>query len=149
MIPLSQRKAKGTCDATTRAAAADVAGAPQVKGATIYHSLLLVPTTSSATTMADLRDAVFAFTDPTVFSGRIYPTALVRDLGFEPGAFFTRTFFTYSHDNAIYAVADGLADAAAVDSLVYEFAVTRNPWLAERVRVIHRSPPFGRSGPHQ
>jgi phosphonate transport system substrate-binding protein len=121
----------------------DLLVAPQVDGATTYHSLLLVPATSSATTMADLRDAVFAFTDPTSFSGRIYPTSLVRELGADPATFFSRTFFTYSHDNAIYAVADGLADAAAVDSLVYKFAVARNPWLAQRVRVIHRSPPFG------
>lgn len=40
-------------------------------------------------------------------------------------------------------MADGLADAAAVDSLIYDFAVARDPTLAERVRVIHRSPAFG------
>jgi phosphonate transport system substrate-binding protein len=121
----------------------DLLAAPQVTGATTYHSLLLVPAASKATSMADLRGAVFAFTDPTSYSGRVYPTALLKALGEEPAAFFSRTFYTYSHDNAINAVADGLADAAAVDSLVYDFAVARDPWLAERVRVIHRSPPFG------
>jgi phosphonate transport system substrate-binding protein len=117
--------------------------APQVDGQTVYHSNLIVSASSPAQTMAELRGKVFAFTDPISFSGRIYPTSLVRDLGATPEAFFSRTFFTYSHDNAIRAVADGLADGAAVDSLIYDFAVARDPALAARVRVIHRSPPFG------
>jgi phosphonate transport system substrate-binding protein len=117
--------------------------APQVAGQTVYHSNLIVSADSPAQTMADLRDKVFAFTDPISFSGRVYPTSLVHDLGATPEAFFGRTFFTYSHDNAIRAVADGLADGAAVDSLVYDFAMAREPALAARVKVIHRSPPFG------
>ena len=36
-----------------------------------------------------------------------------------------------------------MAEGAAVDSLVFEFAVARDPSLADKVRVIHRSPDFG------
>ena len=64
----------------------------------------------------------------------------MRDLDAKPETFFSRTFFTYSHDNAIRAVADGLTDGAAVDSLVYDFAVERDPGLAAKVKVIRRSP---------
>lgn len=116
---------------------------PQVNGTASYQSLLIVPATSSAQQMEDLQGAVFAFTDPISFTGRVYPTYLVEQLGSTPDAFFARTFFTYNHDNAIRAVADGVADGAAVDSLVYDFAVQRDPELAARLRVIHRSPPFG------
>jgi phosphate/phosphite/phosphonate ABC transporter binding protein len=117
--------------------------APQVNGESVYRSLLIVPTDSSVQTMQDLEDKVFAFTDPISYSGRVYPTYLVQKLGRVPDTFFARTFFTYSHDEAIYSVADGLANGAAVDSLVYDFALERDPTLADRVRVIHRSPPFG------
>lgn len=117
--------------------------APQVNGETSYHSLLIVPAASAAQTLADLRGATFAFTDPMSNSGRMYPTYLVRQLGSTPEKFFARTFYTYSHDEAIHAVADGLADGAAVDSLVYQFALDRDPTLADKVRVIHTSPPFG------
>lgn len=117
--------------------------APEVNGATTYHSLLIVPIDSSAQTMADLQGKVFAFTDPISNSGRVYPTYLVQQLGFTPETFFARTFFTYNHDDAIRAVADQLADGAAVDSLVYEYALERDPALSERVRIIHRSPAFG------
>jgi len=117
--------------------------APQVNGATVYYSLLIVPSDSAAQSMADLRGEVFAFTDPMSTTGRMYPTYLVQQLGMGPERFFGRTFFTYSHDEAIRAVASGLADGAAVDSLVYDSVVSRDPALGEKVRVIYRSPPFG------
>jgi phosphonate transport system substrate-binding protein len=116
---------------------------PQVQGDTIYHSILIVPIDSPAETMADLRGAVFAFTDPISTSGRNYPIWLVQTLGETPESFFSRTFYTYSHDDAIRAVANRVADGAAVDSLVYAFAVEREPELAEKTRVIHQSPAFG------
>lgn len=117
--------------------------APQVEGKTTYHSYLIVPNESDAQDMADLKGKVFAFTDPISLTGRVYPTYLVKELGSTPEDFFSRTFFTYSHDEAIYAVANHLADGAAVDSLVYEFAVSRNPALADKIKVIHVSRAFG------
>jgi len=121
----------------------ELLAAPQVDGKTTYNSLLIVPADSPAQSMDDLRGKVFAFTDPISLTGRVYPTSLLQQLGFTPEEFFARTFFTYSHDEAIRAVASGLADGAAVDSLVYEFAITRDPSLKEKVRVIHTSPDFG------
>lgn len=121
----------------------ELLAAPQVNGETVYYSFLIVPADSPAQSMVDLQDKIFAFTDPISLSGRMYPTYLVQQLGFSPESFFAQTFFTYNHDEAIRAVANGLADGAAVDSLVYQFAVTRDPGLAKKVRVIHRSPPFG------
>lgn len=121
----------------------ELLAAPQVNGGTVYNSVLIVPTSSAAKSMSDMRGKVFAFTDPISLSGRMYPTYLVHELGFTSEEFFARTFFTYSHDEAIRAVASGVADGAAVDSLVYEFAIARDPSLADKVRVIHRSPDFG------
>lgn len=117
--------------------------APQVNGETVYYSLLVVPADSPARAMADLRGKVFAFTDPMSLTGRVYPTSLVRAFGESPETFFARIFFTYSHDNAIKAVANKVADGASVDSLVYDYFVARDPTIAQRTRVIHRSPAFG------
>lgn len=117
--------------------------APQVQGDTVYHSLLIVPADSPAHSLADLRGGVFAFTDPMSTTGRNYPVMLLQQMGETPEGFFNRTFFTYSHDDAIRAVANRVADGAAVDSLVYAFALEREPELANLTRVIHRSPAFG------
>jgi phosphonate transport system substrate-binding protein len=116
---------------------------PEINGERVYHSALIVPSDSTATGIADLEGKVFAFTDPMSNTGRVYPTFLVRELGATPDSFFSDSFFTYSHDRAIAAVADGLADGAAVDSLVLDYAVARDPALATRLKVIHRSPDFG------
>ena len=44
-------------------------------------------------------------------------------------------YFGYFHD--------GVADGATVDSLVYNFAVSRDRALGEKIRVVHLSPAFG------
>ena len=117
--------------------------APQVNGDVTYRAIIIVPADSPAQSFADLRGKVFAFTDPISFSGRVYPTYLLQQAGETPETFFSRTFFTYSHDDAIQAVAAGLADGASVDSLVLDFALKREPSLQTRIRAIHTSPPFG------
>ncbi len=117
--------------------------APQVNSQTVYRSNLIVPAESTVHTLPDLRGKVFAFADPMSLSGRMYPMYLLQQMGETPETFFDRTYFTYSHDDSIYAVANGLADGAAVDSLVLDFAFRRDPDLAEQVRVIHTSDPFG------
>ena len=117
--------------------------APQVNGETVYYSLLIVPNDSPARAMTDLRGKVFAFTDPMSLTGRVYPTSLVKSLDASPETFFARLFFTYSHDNAIKAVANKVADGANVDSLVYDFFVARDSSIAQKTRVVSRSPAFG------
>jgi len=121
----------------------DLLAAPQVDGETVYYSFLIVPADSPAQSIEDLRGGTFAFTDPMSNTGRNYPTYLVQQLGETSDRFFGRTFYTYSHDDAIRAVANHVADGAAVDSLVYEYVLARQPELGERTQIIHRSPPFG------
>ncbi len=121
----------------------ELLAAPQVDGETVYYSVLIVPADSPAQSIEDLRGGTFAFTDPMSNTGRNYPTYLVQQLDETPERFFGRTFYTYSHDDAIRAVANHVADGAAVDSLVYDYVLARHPELGERTRIIHRSPAFG------
>jgi len=121
----------------------ELLAAPQVGGKKVYYSYLIVPSDSPYHSIKDLRGKVFAFTDPLSNTGYMYPVALLRQIGESPEHFFARTFFTYSHDNAIRAVAEKLADGAAVDSIVYGYAIERDPTLRERTRVIAQSQPFG------
>ncbi len=116
---------------------------PEVKGKRVYFSEVIVRKDLEVDNVEDLRGRVFAFTDPLSNTGYLYPLYLLHSMGESPDQFFGHTFFTYSHDNAIYAVAEGVADAAAVDSLVLDYALDRDPDLQLRLRVIHRSPPFG------
>ena len=117
--------------------------APQVDGAVTYQSVVIVPADSPARSLEDLRGRRFAFTDPLSNSGRLYVTYLLWQQGETPESFFRETIFTYSHDNSVQAVADGIVDGAAVDSLVYHSLLRLQPDLADRTRVIHQSPAFG------
>lgn len=123
--------------------AMELLAAPQVAGETIYHSLIIVPASSPAQTFADLQGKVFAFTDPLSTTGRNYPLFLLAQMEETEKTFFGRTFFTYSHDDAIRAVANKVAEGAAVDSLVYAFTLERDPVLVAKTRIIHQSPAFG------
>jgi phosphonate transport system substrate-binding protein len=116
--------------------------APEIGGESVYYSQVIVPAASRAQEMADLRGRSFAFTDPMSLTGRVYPTYLVRQLGADPDQFFDQITYTYSHDRAIEAVAAGIVDGAAVDSLVLRYALARHPELQDRIRIVHTSPPF-------
>lgn len=116
---------------------------PEINGRNTYQSWVIVPMASPAERFEDLRGATFAFTDPLSNTGRLYPLYLLQQRGETPESYFARTFYTFSHDAAIQAVATGLADGAAVDNLIFEYLLAREPELAQKVRIIHKSTDFG------
>ncbi len=121
----------------------ELLAAPQVGGETSYYSYLIVSAGSSVTGLEELRGASFAFADPMSNSGHLAPTYQLHLIGEDPASFFARYHFTYNHDNSIAAVADGLVDGAAVDSLVYEQMLRKDPDLAGKTRIVARWGPFG------
>jgi phosphonate transport system substrate-binding protein len=116
---------------------------PQVGGETVYRSYIIVPADSSARSLSDLRDKVFAFTDPMSNSGHLAALYMLRQMDETPSRFFRKTIFTYSHDRSIQAVAEKLVDGAAVDSLVYEYPLEIESAYRQKVKVIQTSPPYG------
>jgi phosphonate transport system substrate-binding protein len=116
---------------------------PVVNGSPTYRSYIIVPQSSTAASLEELYRKRFAFTDPLSTSGYLYPAYALISQGRQPATFFAKTLFTYSHDNSIEAVAEGVVDGAAVDSLIYDYLQATNPTLLARTRIIHRSPPMG------
>ncbi|HEY9206838.1 MAG TPA: phosphate/phosphite/phosphonate ABC transporter substrate-binding protein [Candidatus Methanoperedens sp.] len=124
--------------------------APQMYGRTTYNSYVIVPKNSSYTDFSDLRGKKFAFTDPLSSSGMLYPSYKLALINETPASFFgvdekgrNNSFFTYSHDYSIIAVAEELADGAAVNSLVYEYMKKTEPDIISKTRIIEVSQPFG------
>jgi len=116
---------------------------PVVNGKTTYRSFLIVPASDPATSWEEVRDYSFAFTDPMSNSGRLVPVYMLSTMDESPESFFKDFVFTYSHDKSIRAVAEGLVGAASVDSLVYEAMVKDDPSIAERTRIVWKSPEYG------
>ncbi|MFH7319487.1 phosphate/phosphite/phosphonate ABC transporter substrate-binding protein [Desulfurivibrio sp. D14AmB] len=121
----------------------DLLVAPKAYGDTVYYSYLIVPQASSAQSFGDLRDKSFVFTDPLSNTGRLVPTYMLARLGEDPETFFREYHYSGSHDKSIRAVALGLADGAAVDSLIWEYLLLINPELTSRTRVLLKSTPYG------
>ena len=124
--------------------------APKMYGRTTYHSYLIVPKNSNYTELSDLRGNKFAFSDPLSNSGYLYPAYRLSLMNETPDSFFGvdetgryNYIFTYSHDYSVIAVAEGLVEGAAVDSLVYDYLNITKPYLLSNTKIIEVSPPFG------
>ena len=116
---------------------------PQVQNNHFYRSYLIVNNTSQFKNLEDLRGRIFAFTDPDSNTGKLVPTYWLSLMGEKPETFFRKTIYTYSHDNAILAVAKALVDGAAVDSLIWEYYHHKNPIFTSKTRIIRESEPYG------
>lgn len=116
---------------------------PVAHGQKVYHSYIIVHRDSPFETFDDLKGKRFAFTDPHSNTGCLVPTYMLARREETPESFFQDTFFSGNHDNSIRAVADGHADGAAVDSLIWEFMNSIDPSLTYQTRIIEKSPPYG------
>lgn len=115
---------------------------PRKDNDTTYQSFIIVRRDSGIESFDDLRGKRFAFTDPLSMSGYIYPLALLKLKESAPESFFNSYTFTYSHDNAIRAVRDGIVDGASVENLVFQQMLLQEPQLKKEIRIIQQSPDF-------
>lgn len=116
---------------------------PLVKGKPLYYSYILVHKDSPVTSFKELRGKVFAFTDPKSNSGALVPTYMLAKLKESPESYFSRVEYTFGHDKSIRAVAEKIVDAAAVDSLIWEYLATKNPEITGQTKIIAKSEPYG------
>ena len=120
----------------------EILAVPVVNGKMVYNSLIVARKTSPELGLGELKGKVFAFSDEASLTGRLYVQARLVDLK-QTSGFFGGTVFTGSHDNSIKAVAENIADAACVNSLVYQILLGRNDQYANKLRILETSPPFG------
>lgn len=116
---------------------------PVVGGKTVYYSYIIVHKDSPYKSFEDLKGKVFAFTDPLSLSGRLYVTSILNEKGLNTKDYFKKFFYTSGHEKSIEIVAQKLADAASVDSLILEDMIRKGNYYGNQVRVISKSPPFG------
>lgn len=111
------------------------------EGNTLYTPEIIVHKDSNITTISDLENKVFAFTDPLSYSGHMVMEDYLRQKDTDPEKFFKRYFYTYSHDKSLWAVATKVTDGAIFDSQIYEYAKIKTPEIANKVRIIASMPP--------
>ena len=121
----------------------ELLAAPSVNGSPKYQSYIIVHKDSAINSFPELKGESFAFTDPGSNSGKLYPTYLLKTMGFTPQRFFNKFIYSYSHNKSVEMVAKKLVDAAAVESILYEYMLKKDSPYVKQTRVIKRSPLFG------
>ena len=116
---------------------------PEVQNSHFYQSYLIVNKATQLQGLEDLRGKVFAFTDPDSNTGKLVPTYWLSQMGEHPQTFFSKTIYTYSHDNSILAVAKALVDGAAIDGLIWEYYHQKNPIFTSKTKIIRKSENYG------
>lgn len=115
--------------------AAPVLAGKRYGGRPVYFSDVIVARDSSLRHFSDLRGCRWAFNEPFSQSGYIVVWHHLLSRGYG-GDFFGEMVEAGFHQEAIRLVADGGADAAAIDSQVLEIAFREEPELASRLRII-------------
>ena len=121
----------------------EILAVPVAYGEPVYYCYFLAGLDSDIESLDDFRGRTFAFTDPHSNTGCLVPKYVLAQRGYWPDSFFGETFFSHSHDNSIKAVAEGLADGAAIDQLIWDFMDATDPTYTRRTKIIEKSAPYG------
>ncbi|BAU23737.1 phosphonate ABC transporter substrate-binding protein [Caldimicrobium thiodismutans] len=121
----------------------EILAIPVINGKKTYQAYVVVHKNSPYQNIEDLKGLTFVFTDPLSLTGHLFIKAYLKKLGASPENFFKKTYFTGSHEKSIEAVARGLADAASIDSLVFEDLKLKGDALIKDLKIIYKSQEFG------
>lgn len=109
-------------------------------GTSTYHGLLFVRKDSQVRTVKDMRGKRMAFVDRATTAGYLFPLAWLREQGIsELEGFFSEYYFTGSHDAAMAAVLDGMADVGAAKHSVWDRVRRTNPRVDAELLVLSKS----------
>ncbi|RVU20107.1 phosphonate ABC transporter substrate-binding protein [Methylobacterium oryzihabitans] len=121
-------------------------------GASGYYSVIYVKADSPYKTLEDLKGKNLALVDPNSTSGNQAPRFFLQKAGHDVDKLFGKTFYAGSHENAVLALVQGTADAAAnlwnseTDTMVTRMATKGmlknpdgSPMKQSDFRVIFRS----------
>lgn len=108
-------------------------------GVPTHASFLVVPSESEFWTLEQLRDRRFAINGRDSNSGMNLPRRLFAPWA-RGGRFFGEVVVSGSHVGSMERVAEGAADAAAIDCVTFGFAARFRPGLTEKLRVLCETP---------
>lgn len=108
----------------------------------VYYSYVIVHKDSKLDSFSALKGRRFVYNDEISNSGYNMPRAHLIDLG-ETSVFFSKVIRSGSHEESIRLVALGKADVSAVDSLVYDYDLIKNPEYARQTKIIKTLGPAG------
>jgi phosphonate transport system substrate-binding protein len=107
-----------------------------------FTSVIVVPKTSKARSLQDLRQVRFSFANRNSTSGHFMLRQRLLDQQIVPETYFASVAFTADHDSTLRAVAAGQADAGGVNASVFYKRVAAGDPAATELRVVWQTPPY-------
>jgi phosphonate transport system substrate-binding protein len=111
-------------------------------GLPYYRAQFNVGAGAGITTVEQLRGKRFAFVDPASTSGYLFPSALLKKMGYDPDKFFGEKVFAGSHPNVILAIYRGQVDGGATFEDARSTVQRQFPDVLEKVKPIAYTDPI-------
>jgi len=108
----------------------------------VFTSKFIVPASSTAKTLKDLKGATFAFGAPSSTSGSLMPRYFLMQDGINPERDFKTVAYSGAHDATVAFVASGRAEAGVLNASVWDKLVEQKNPNALKVRVLATTPTY-------
>jgi len=115
---------------------------PLFRGEPTYHSLVVRRAGRNEAKLLDFKGEVFAYSDIRSNSGYVAPAYTLKTHGIDINDFFRLLIHTGSHEYAIDAVLNGLADIANIDEYIYVEYLKKHPQAKSKLQVVEKFGPF-------
>ncbi len=107
-----------------------------------FHSKFIVPASSKAKTLADLKGANFAFGSVSSTSGHLMPRYFLLKNGIDPEKDFTKVAYSGAHDVTAKWVEAGKVDAGVLNESVLQKLLDEKKLDPSKVRVLWTTPSY-------
>ena len=106
-----------------------------------YHGLIFVRKGSGINSLKDMQGKSFAFVDKATTAGYLLPLAYFKKLGIRDyKTFFKETYFTGTHEDAIYDVLNKKVAIGAAKNTVFNRLAAEDSRIKNELVILERSP---------
>lgn len=116
-------------------------------GTSTYYGMIFVRKDSGIKSAKDMKGKVFAFVDKATTAGHLLPLAFFKENGIDDyRTFFKETYFTGTHDDAIYDVLNKRADIGAAKNTIFYSLSDKDERIENDLVILKRSPDVPQNG---
>ncbi len=116
-------------------------------GKSTYYGLMFTRRDSGIKTIRDMKQKRFAFVDKATTAGYLLPLAYFKKHGVENyKTYLKETYFTGTHEDAIYDVLNRKAEIGAAKNTVFERVSKGDNRIANQLLILERSPDVPENG---
>jgi phosphonate transport system substrate-binding protein len=110
-------------------------------GSSTYHGLIFVRKDSGIKGIEEMKDKRFAFVDKATTAGFLLPLCYFHENGItDYRHYFKETYFTGTHEDAIYDVLNKKADVGAAKNTVFERLARTDSRIIRDLKILAKSP---------